>query len=127
MTTDTAVDQDWVTRLKDVCDSTLRSVVRLTEQDRDVLYVRDDIDPDSTHRQAHAFQTLLVDTRGKQGDEDTSDHAELVCVSRRFEDAIELHFPVSATTGVAVGLDSTAMDQMDDPVPHLHSIVANSE
>ena len=124
MTTDTADGTDWVYRLKDVCDSTLRSVVLLTDEEREIRYVRDDIDPVSTHQFDQTVQTLMLDTLGKQGDEQAFDHGELLCVSRRFEDATELHFPLSATRAVAIALDGTALEQMDDPVPYLHSIVA---
>jgi len=127
MAIDQSADREWVDQLKDVCASTLRSVVLLTAEDREVLYVRDGIGPDSTQMVDREFQTLMLDTVGKQGDEGTSDHGELLCVSRRFDDAIELYFPVSATTGVGVALDGTAFDQMDDPVAYLQSIIAGRE
>jgi hypothetical protein len=127
MTTATDDGHDWVDRLKDVCDSTLRRVVYLTAEAREVLYVRDDIDPVSTHRFDQSDQPLPLNTSGTHGDEQPVEYGELLCVSRRFEDAIELHFPISATRAVAVYLDGTAFTQMDDPVPHLRSIIATSE
>lgn len=42
---DTADDREWVNRRKTACDSTLRRIALLTEDDRDVVYARDDLSP----------------------------------------------------------------------------------
>lgn len=121
-----AAEAEMVRRLKSVCDSSLRSIVYLDPERREVLYVRDDIAPVSEDRLKDAFQTLMLDTISADSDVATYAHGDLLCVSRRFENAIELHFPLSGTEAVAVGLDGDALKQYDDPIPHFHRVIMNA-
>jgi len=117
----------WVEKIHHAFDGSLRSILHLTEDERDVVYLRDDVDPVSEDRLETAFRTLMFDTVGADSDEREYEHGEMLCVTRRFEDAVELHFPVSATEGVAIALDGTAMEAYDEPIQYLHDVLPDGE
>lgn len=116
-------EAEWVAQVEDLLGPTLRSVMYLDQETQEVLYLRDDVEPVLEERLEYAFQTLMLDVMGMDGDERKYEHGDLVCISRRFEHALELHFPVSGTEGVAIALDADALALLDDPVPHLKGIV----
>lgn len=107
----------WVATVREQLGADLRSVIHLHANGREVHYVRDDIDPAPTERVTHAFQTLMFDLVGAHRDETMNGHGDLQCVTRQFEDAVEVHVPLSPTEGVAIALDGSASPAATDTIP----------
>lgn len=102
----------WLRRVRGACGSDLRRVVHRHEGGRDVRFVREDVDPGDP---ADASGPLDAGPRDRS--------AELLCVARRFEDAVELHLPVSGTESVEVTLDGISLTEYDDLVPYLRRVI----
>lgn len=112
-------------RVKSLYGSDLRSVIYLHEDGRDVLYLRDDVDG-SAERLSSAFETLMMDVMSAPVDEVTFPHGDLRCVTRRFEEAVELHFPLSETEGAALALDGDATETYEPSIGRLQRILEDS-
>jgi len=100
----------------------LRSVIYLHENGRDVLFLRDDVEG-STERLSDAFETLMMDLLSLPADEDSYGHGPLHCVTRRFENVVELHFPLCETEGVALALDGDSASAYEPTLPKLRALL----
>jgi len=116
-------EQELAARLRKLCGPGLRSVIYLHEDGKEVLYLRDDVQSTDEHL-VHAFETLLFDMIGSEFNEGSYGHGELLAVTRRFEEAVELHFPIADTRGVALAVDGPTLEGYDDNViPTLHETI----
>lgn len=110
----------WVSRVESLYESSLRSVVYLGPERREVLFVRDDVAPVPEEVPDPGDRTPEVDAL--DGGSDAAD-GDLLCVARHFEATVELHFPVSEDGRAVIALDGPGLNLFDDPVRHLNSIV----
>ncbi|GGM70205.1 hypothetical protein J2752_001853 [Halarchaeum rubridurum] len=105
--------------LDDLCERVgddLRSVVVYTASDYDLQYVRDDVAADYDE---HAIERAVEEMRFKSLEADYIEdvfrerHGDHRCTVTYFADAVELHFPVSATTGLSVAVDAAYFARQD--------------
>ncbi|GGN06014.1 DUF7522 family protein [Halarchaeum nitratireducens] len=105
-----------VTDLRERVGDDLRSVVVYTESDYEIRYLRDDVaadyDEEGIERGVEemrfkSFEAAYVDDVFREH------HGELRCNVTYFADAVELHFPVSETTGVSIAVDADYFAQQD--------------
>lgn len=111
-------DEAWMDSVQTACGEDLRRLIHLHEDGRAVLFRRDDVEPGAADRVAHVFQTLVREMDADSA-ADPDDHGSLLCVTRRFEETVELYFPFPPSEGVALTLDGHAHEWTDDLIPYL--------
>lgn len=118
-----AAEHVLASRIRDLTGPELRSVIYLHEDGKEVVFLREDVES-TDEKLVHAFETLMFDLMGTEFDEGSYNHGELLAVTRRFEEAVELHFPLSETRGVALAVDGPTIDGYDDDIiPNLHETI----
>ncbi|GAA0295442.1 hypothetical protein [Halarchaeum salinum] len=108
--------------LRDYVGEYLRSVVVYTRDDYHVRYLRDDVAVDYDDAEIERgieemrFEALEAEY---VNDLFAERHGDLRCNVTFFEDAVELNFPLSETTGLAVAVDAGYFAQQDSFVQHV--------
>ncbi len=106
----TATAQTLVERLKSRVGDDLRSVARYDESGYELVYLRDDVaEQYDDERLDDIFENLRMEAILMTDDEQRYDHGPLDCVIRSFDRAVEMHFALSRSEGVAISLDAGAM------------------
>ncbi|AUV84469.1 hypothetical protein C2R22_23265 (plasmid) [Salinigranum rubrum] len=117
--------QELVTFLQHELGPQLRSVAYYEENEREILYARDDVTEQYTDEQIEQiFQDLFFETWGRFQQETLYAHGNLNSIVRCFDDAVEMHFPLGELSGVAVAVDPEAVPELysitDDCLDQLH-------
>lgn len=114
---------DLVAFLKDHSDN-LRSVAHYSEDQRELVYVRDDVAKEYTDEEVdEVFNHLWMEAFGKPVQEDVYSHTDLRCLVSHFGDAVEMNFLLGDHTGVAVAFDADAFATQQLFVMHCREIL----
>lgn len=105
---------DLVPFLKEEAGEYLRSVVHYCGKDREILYLKEEIEEQYTEDDLEdIFESLFFEAFGRGYQEEMYVHGQLNCVVRCFDEAVELHFPHGETTGTAVALEPAATADLE--------------
>ena len=99
--------EELVEFLRDAVGDHLRSVLYYDDDGGDLLYMRDDVADDYSHREREdVLRDMRLEAIERVHQEDLYVHGSLNCTVRCFDDAVEMHFAHGDTSGTAVALDS---------------------
>lgn len=99
------------TLLSESTGDLLRSVAYYDDEGYEVVYLRDDVADEYDEDEIdEAFEDVRLEALTKPRQEDLYTHGRLECVVRCFSEAVEMHFDLTETTGVAAALDREVME-----------------
>jgi len=104
----------------------LRSIITYQEETHEVMYLRGDVrEQYSEEELLAAIDETRFDSLTRPLYESTfaDDHGDLTCLVQAYENAVEMNFVLDEGAGVAVGLDSSALEETQGIVADARKIL----
>lgn len=114
-----------VDRLHDRTGRNLRSVLYYEDGAYELAYVRTDVEHQYTDEEIErVVEEMTAEAAARPAAEWLFAHGELESIVRMFEDGVEVHIPLTETSGVAIGVDAEAFVLLQSFIVECYDAIA---